>query len=1560
MSVINRKDVFRRAISVCLALTMLWGTVFDAAHIHATEVAGEGVSEQVTDASAAESLAGKTISILGASISTYAGTSNGAAAETTNSTIADNAKYYPHSVVTNVTLSDTWWMQAAQDLGLRLLVNNSWSGSSLLYERNGTKGAYVDRCVQLHDDTGDNAGEMPDIIAIQMGTNDFQYYKDTLGTADIDYDTLITENTDGTYTYATPVTSLEAAAIVLHKISVRYPDAEVYYLNISQRVDGTDELIRSFNAELKQVVEHFGAHIVDIYNSAITMEDFDTYIGDGRVHPNCLGMDAYTEAFKKALIAGTAYSVDTHTVSLKLDGVTADYGDDRIVVSGDPFSVDLTAADSLRVTVTMGAEDITATAYAGGTVTIDAVTADVTVTATSVHESREYRWAFDGTDLACVKGGNALTKNGGTTTDGVFSNTRYALETAVVLKHDRPWSVEWKCEGTFQNSGSSSGARIFTSTDVNAEYNARYIFKSNKNGLIAMGEKTATGSHNYGIALGDYDIDWTAEHTYRLENRIADDGSNMVWLYVDSEEIGPMTHYYVGTTDKNTTSDWISGKDFVFPYMGTDTHGFTNASMEYIQVTECEHIYEKGICTGCGAVAAVDITDQFTDWTTGGPVLYATGVGYGENGYTSGSNANLMYSSYISIEDFETLVLTVCARKGNSATGGYAFYTGMGTEYFISEGSSSRNGNGASAEGTVIHTVTVPEDAKYIRVTYWVDSYRSANDLPAFSCVGYTGDCDHSYEAADTAPTCSQQGYTTHTCTLCGLSYIDSYVDTTGHNYSGGVCTVCGTSVLGATWIAPEFAQGDYSMVAIPDPQNLVAYHTDAYYAMMQWIVDNQETHNIQAVMNMGDLTNSNNATQWTTSKTGMDLLTAAGIPWMPMMGNHDDSTWFNQYYPYADYGTDQSWFGGSYEEGKLDHAYWFVTVGDREYMILSLGWAPSWDVLTWAQGIVEAYPQKNVIINCHGYMNSDGTFLSQGDTYSITTYKSGYPEGDDVWAAFQSYENVVLAMGGHIHSQNIVTLVEQNGAGRDVYSLLVDAQNLDISTPVGMVLLLTFHEDSNTVDLNWYSTVYDAMLGQSNRFSIEVPHLCNHVYETVKTAPTCTEQGYTTYTCACGDSYVEGYVDAVGHSWADGVCGECGAAKKSYQRLTYFTVDVQAEDGKTYTDNAVLYLPENYSPNGEPVKLIIYCKQGSSTITSSSNPIESVGFYNYLLSLGYAILGVDGVPDAWRDELGLDETRVVGNPLAVQGTQRAYDYVIENYNIAADGCFISGYSQGGHYAQNVIDLTDIPILAAAEQSPVCSMRYHQWDLSASKTVGGVSFTKAARLNVARIYGFPEVTTNTELLNLAYDASLVDAYDPWVRNSENVYTGFVQSGNLWYLPEGTSLEDITMTKTVKCPVKIWCAEDDAAISSDVMQVFVKAIRNAGGTAEISIAESGGHGFFTKQTAVGTFTENGKTYNTLPIAVEIAQWFAQYGGYTCLHSCQNGICDICGEVQYIPGDITGDGEVNNKDLTRLFKYLTGYDVQVNEAALDVNGDGSVNNKDQTRLFRYLSGWDVEIY
>ena len=73
----------------------------------------------------------------------------------------------------------------------------------------------------------------------------------------------------------------------------------------------------------------------------------------------------------------------------------------------------------------------------------------------------------------------------------------------------------------------------------------------------------------------------------------------------------------------------------------------------------------------------------------------------------------------------------------------------------------------------------------------------------------------------------------------------------------------------------------------------------------------------------------------------------------------------------------------------------------------------------------------------------------------------------------------------------------------------------------------------------------FDLSKPLTDYITIEVPH--THEYASEITVPTCTEQGYTTYTCACGDSYVDDYVDATGHHY-DGL--DCTVCVKSIQPI--------------------------------------------------------------------------------------------------------------------------------------------------------------------------------------------------------------------------------------------------------------------------------------------------------------------------------------------------------------------------------------------------------------------------
>ena len=117
-------------------------------------------------------------------------------------------------------------------------------------------------------------------------------------------------------------------------------------------------------------------------------------------------------------------------------------------------------------------------------------------------------------------------------------------------------------------------------------------------------------------------------------------------------------------------------------------------------------------------------------------------------------------------------------------------------------------------------------------------------------------------------------------------------------------------------------------------------------------------------------------------------------------------------------------------------------------------------------------------------------------------------------------------------------------GYGSTVVALHADAILDDgdaISAAEAIYENLTAYEKSQVADskniLDQKAAEYEALATP--------PHV--HDYAAVVTLPTCTEQGYTTYTCECGDSYVADYVPATGHNFVNGVCTVCQAVDPDY-----------------------------------------------------------------------------------------------------------------------------------------------------------------------------------------------------------------------------------------------------------------------------------------------------------------------------------------------------------------------------------------------------------------------------
>ena len=94
--------------------------------------------------------------------------------------------------------------------------------------------------------------------------------------------------------------------------------------------------------------------------------------------------------------------------------------------------------------------------------------------------------------------------------------------------------------------------------------------------------------------------------------------------------------------------------------------------------------------------------------------------------------------------------------------------------------------------------------------------------------------------------------------------------------------------------------------------------------------------------------------------------------------------------------------------------------------------------------------------------------------------------------------------------------------------------------------------------------------------------HQKEHVHSfgnPVVTAPNCTEQGFTTRTCKCGETTTDTYVDALGHEYKNGVCSRCGEREAhTHDFVETVTAPTCTEQGyTTYTCSCGETYTKNY-----------------------------------------------------------------------------------------------------------------------------------------------------------------------------------------------------------------------------------------------------------------------------------------------------------------------------------------------------------------------------------------------
>lgn len=294
-------------------------------------------------------LAGKYISVIGDSISTYAGWSDSKPISDESCTYRYGEAYYGpeggdyHN--TDLTVEDTWWHQAATELGAQILISNAGNSTGVFADtyspnkdwENYLKDlvGYKSRPYYLGTEERD-----PDIIAMYLGSKDVGLSVDKFGSIEqTDLAALIKEQADGSFIYAQPQNVAEAYCIMLHKMSITYPDAEIYCFTVVPNSGGYVSTINSrlnnvypFNEMVRGVAKRFGAHVVELMDefqldpdgdAVVTEEDLNEFKScyNGDPHPNAKGFDVITKAFVDTVLENSRYFTKVETKKGVLENI---------------------------------------------------------------------------------------------------------------------------------------------------------------------------------------------------------------------------------------------------------------------------------------------------------------------------------------------------------------------------------------------------------------------------------------------------------------------------------------------------------------------------------------------------------------------------------------------------------------------------------------------------------------------------------------------------------------------------------------------------------------------------------------------------------------------------------------------------------------------------------------------------------------------------------------------------------------------------------------------------------------------------------------------------------------------------------------------------------------------------------------------------------------------------------------------------------------------------------------------------------------------------------------
>lgn len=249
-------------------------------------------SSDADDAEYEDTLEGRSLSILGDSISTFDGW------------IPDGCViFYPdNGELTDV--SQTWWMHLLDDTGMELCSNNSSAGSTCVGDsldidnpKYGCSGYRISLIAGKQ-------GKIPDVIIVYMGTNDLLM---SIPLGDNDGTRLVDEGMVDNFS--------DAYTLILEKIESSYPTAQIYCCTLAAIgrwgtnspyvifENGLGLTSEDYSERIRVIADNKKIPVIDLLHCGIEIDNLHKMTSDG-VHPIPEGM----EYIERAVLSGIGFA----------------------------------------------------------------------------------------------------------------------------------------------------------------------------------------------------------------------------------------------------------------------------------------------------------------------------------------------------------------------------------------------------------------------------------------------------------------------------------------------------------------------------------------------------------------------------------------------------------------------------------------------------------------------------------------------------------------------------------------------------------------------------------------------------------------------------------------------------------------------------------------------------------------------------------------------------------------------------------------------------------------------------------------------------------------------------------------------------------------------------------------------------------------------------------------------------------------------------------------------------------------------------------------------------